>query len=214
MLLSIIVGIFMGIIAAWRRGSKFDLVSTLLFLVLYSTPIFWSGLIVLLVFGFMLGVIPIGGVQTYGVEQTLFQYIVDYLHHLVAPMLVVSSFMIASYFLVMRNSLLDVFTEDYMLTAEAKGLSDRDILFKHALKNAFLPSLSLIATQTAYLVSGATLTETVFAWNGIGYLTYTAVQSMDYPVLQGVFLVVCVMVILANFIADVLYVYIDPRIRY
>jgi peptide/nickel transport system permease protein len=214
MFLAVVIGTLLGIAAARRRGSKLDLSLTGISVILHSTPVFWSGLIVLLVFGFYLNLIPLGGSQTYGVEQNALEFTLDYLHHLVAPVLTLTSIMVASYFFVMRNSILDVFAEDYMLTAEAKGLSDRKIVFKHAFKNAFLPSLSLIAAQMSFLVGGATLTEAVFAWNGIGYLTYTSVQSYDFPVLQGIFLIVCVVVILANFVADMMYAYLDPRIRY
>jgi len=118
------------------------------------------------------------------------------------------------YFLIMRDSILDVFTEDYMLTAKAKGLSDRKILFRHAMRNATLPMVSLIAVEVTYLFGGATMTETVFSWYGIGRLIYEAVIMADYPILQGIFVVMAILVISANFCADVVYAFLDPRIRY
>jgi len=121
---------------------------------------------------------------------------------------------IGYYFLIMRDSILDVFTEDYMLTAKAKGLSDRKILFRHALRNATLPMVSLIAVEVTYLFGGATMTETVFSWYGIGRLIYDSVVMADFPVLQGIFVVMAVVVIVANFCADIVYAFLDPRIRY
>lgn len=211
--LASIVGSVIAIVAAWKRGSKFDLFVVLSTLILYSVPVFFSGLIILLVFSYHLGWIPMGGVETYGAQLNLYQYVFDYLHHMIAPMFVLVAFMLASYFLVMRNTILDIFMEAYITTAEAKGLSDRDILFKHAGRNALLPTVSLIAVQTSSLISGAILTETVFSWNGIGRLIYDSVLYADYPVLQTVFLIMSLIVILSNFFVDVLYVYLDPRIR-
>jgi peptide/nickel transport system permease protein len=114
----------------------------------------------------------------------------------------------------MRDSILDVFTEDYMLTAKAKGLSDRKILFRHAMRNATLPMVSLIAVEVTYLFGGATMTETVFSWYGIGRLIYEAVVMADFPILQGIFVIMSVVVITANFCADIIYALLDPRIRY
>ncbi|RLG40551.1 MAG: ABC transporter permease, partial [Thermoproteota archaeon] len=116
--------------------------------------------------------------------------------------------------MIMRNTLLDVFTEDYMLTARAKGLRKRTILFRHALRNALLPMISVVALEVVYLFSGATATETVFSWHGLGLLIYESVVKADYPVLQGTFFFIALSVLIANLIADIVYAIVDPRIRY
>ena len=214
MCLAMVIGTLLGILAAYKRGSKFDAAATFVSLFVYSTPIFWSGLIVLLIFSYYLGWIPSGGTLSWEIEHTPITYVLDYLHHMIAPMIILSLWFLASYFMVMRSSILDVFTQDYIVTAEAKGLSDRRILFRHAARNALLPTVSLMAVHSSYLISGATLTETVFSWYGMGKLMYDAVMFCDYPVLHGIFFLMSVVVILANFIADIAYMYLDPRIRY
>jgi peptide/nickel transport system permease protein len=113
----------------------------------------------------------------------------------------------------MRNSLLDVFSEDYILTSKAVGLSDRTIIFKNALQNAMLPLITIIAIRLGFMISGSLLTETVFAWPGLGLTIYQAVNSRDYPILQGAFLIITILVVLSNFIAEIIYGYFDPRVR-
>ena len=212
--LAITIGTLLGLMAAWKRGSKFDYTVSITCLVVYSLPVFFVGLLVILFFGVHLHWIPITGTHTPFIEQTRTEFIVDYLHHLLAPMLVITLFFIPNYFIITRNNTLDVFSEDFMQTAEAKGLSDRRIVFKHAGKNSFLPTLSLIAIQMNYLVAGAMLTETVFSWPGIGRMTYEAILAPDYPLLEGMFLIIAAVVIISNFIADILLAVLDPRIRY
>ena len=200
--------------AAWKRGSRFDYLVSISSLVIYSLPVFFVGLLVILFFGIHLGWIPITGTHTPFIEQTRGEFIIDYLRHLIAPMLVITLFWIPSYFTITRNNSLDVFSEDFMQTAEAKGLSDRRIVLAHAARNSFLPTLSLIALQMQGIISGAMLTETVFSWPGLGRMTYEAILSTDYPVLEGMFLIIAAVVIVANFIADICYAILDPRIRY
>lgn len=212
--LAIIIGTLLGLMAAWKRGSKFDYVVSISSLAIYSLPVFFVGLLVILFFGIRLDWIPISGTHMLFVEQTRGEFIVDYLHHLIAPMLVITLFWIPNYFIITRNNTLDVFSEDFMQTAEAKGLSDRRIVLKHAARNSFLPTLSLIALQMQGIIAGAMLTETVFSWPGLGRMTYDAILSSDYPLLEGMFLLIAAVVIVANFIADILYAILDPRIRY
>ena len=212
---ALIIGIIIGTIAAWKRESKFDISTVVFSLVTYSMPVFWLGMLIILVFGYYLGAIPIAGTQTVGITYSnVFEYAADYLHHMTGPFVTLTLSFIGYYFLIMRDSILDVFTEDYMLTAKAKGLSDRKILFRHAMRNATLPMVSLIAVEVTYLFGGATMTETVFSWYGIGRLIYEAVVMADFPVLQGIFVVMAVVVITANFCADIVYALLDPRIRY
>jgi peptide/nickel transport system permease protein len=212
---ALIIGIIIGTIAAWKRESKFDISTVVFSLVTYSMPVFWLGMLIILVFGYYLGAIPIAGTQTVGITYSnVFEYAADYLHHMTGPFVTLTLSFIGYYFLIMRDSILDVFTEDYMLTAKAKGLSDRKILFKHAMRNATLPMVSLIAVEVTYLFGGATMTETVFSWYGIGRLIYEAVVMADFPILQGIFVIMSVVVITANFCADIIYALLDPRIRY
>ncbi len=215
LILSIIIGMFFGVIAAARRDSKVDVGSTCIFLITYSMPVFWLGLMILLFFGFHFGMIPLAGTITRGyIHNNFFEYAVDYLWHMIGPCTVLTLSFIGGFYLIMRDSVLDVFTQDFMLAAKAKGLKERTILFGHAMRNAMLPMVSVIAVSMPYIISGATITETVFSWSGLGLLTYNSVLSHDYPVLQGIFLFLATVAIISNFVADLLYLYLDPRIRY
>jgi len=215
LVLSIIIGIVMGVVAASRRNSLLDKSSIVFFLVTYSIPIFWIGLLLLLYLGFYLKLIPLAGTITRGLHHAnALEYALDYLWHMAGPSIALALSFIGSFFLLMRDSVLDVFTEDYMEAARAKGLTQRTVLFKHAMRNAMLPMISVIAVNMTYLISGATMTETVFSWAGLGLLTYNSVLSADYPVLQGIFLLYAAIAVLSNFTADVIYAILDPRIRY
>jgi peptide/nickel transport system permease protein len=213
--LSIVIGIIFGVLSASRRNSLLDKSSIVFFLVTYSMPVFWSGLLILLYLGFYLNLIPLAGTITRGYHHANFlDYARDYLWHMMGPMIVLTLSFIGSFFLLMRDTVLDVFTKDFMEAARAKGLSRKSLLYRHAMRNAMLPMISVIAADVAYLISGATVTERVFSWAGIGDLTVEAVVNADYPILQGIFLLLASVVIIANFIADVIYVFVDPRIRY
>jgi peptide/nickel transport system permease protein len=215
LIVSILIGMVVGVIAASRRGSKVDTGSTVFFLVAYSMPVFWVGLLILLYFGFHMQLIPLAGTITRGADHANFLvYAADYLHHMMGPLIVLSLSFVGGFYLIMRDTVLDVFTQDYILAAEAKGLKERTILYGHAMRNAMLPMVSVIAVNLPYVISGATMTEYVFSWSGIGLLTYDSVLAADYPVLQGIFLFLATITLIANFIADVLYLYLDPRIRY
>ena len=214
MFIAFFLGIVLGVFAAWRRGSKTDISLIVVSLATYSMPVFWFGMMVMLVFGFYMNIFPIAGTITPGiVHANFFEYAKDYLSHLMAPMITLGVSFFGGYFLFMRDTILDVFTEDYMLTARAKGLSDRKILFKHAMRNALLPMVSLMGVHITFLISGATMTETVFSWDGLGRLIYDSVRNNDYPVLQGIFLFMAVLVVVANIIADIVNAYLDPRIK-
>ncbi|MFW9805531.1 MAG: ABC transporter permease, partial [Candidatus Thorarchaeota archaeon] len=165
--------------------------------------------------GFQLNLIPLAGTITRGMDHPNFLvYMADYLHHMTGPFIVLTLSFIGGFYLIMRDTVLDVFTQDYILAARAKGLKERTILYGHAMRNAMLPMVSVIAVNVPYLVSGAMMTEYVFSWSGLGLLTYHSVLSADYPVLQGIFLFLATITLVANFVADVLYLYLDPRIRY
>lgn len=214
MFIAFSLGIGIGVYAAWKRGTKTDVSFIVISLATYSMPVFWFGMILLLILSYYYNLVPIAGTVTPGlVHPNFFEYAKDYLHHLIAPMITLSVSFFGGYFLFMRDTILDVFTEDYMLTARAKGLSNRKIMFKHAMKNALLPMVSLMGVHVTFLISGATMTETVFSWDGLGRLIYDSVRNNDYPVLQGIFLIMAVLVVVASILADITNAYLDPRIR-
>lgn len=215
LVVSIIIGMLFGVLAAARRDTIIDTGSTVIFLVAYALPVFWIGILLLYTFGFQLNLIPLAGTITRGMDHANFLvYMADYLHHMTGPFIVLTLSFIGGFYLIMRDTVLDVFTQDYILAARAKGLKERTILYGHAMRNAMLPMVSVIAVNVPYLVSGAMMTEYVFSWSGLGLLTYHSVLSADYPVLQGIFLFLATITLVANFVADVLYLYLDPRIRY
>jgi peptide/nickel transport system permease protein len=214
MFIAFTLGIIIGVFAAWRRGTKLDISFIVVSLATYSMPVFWFGMLLLLFFSYYINIFPIAGTITPGVVHPNFlAYAKDYLHHLMAPMITLGVSFFGGYFLFMRDTILDVFTEDYMLTARAKGLSNRKVLFKHAMRNALLPMVSLMGVHITFLISGATMTETVFSWDGLGRLIYDSVRNNDYPVLQGIFLFMAVLVVVASIVADVINAYLDPRIK-
>ena len=214
MFIAFTLGIIIGVFAAWRRGTKLDVSFIVISLATYSMPVFWFGMLLLLFFSYYINIFPIAGTITPGVVHPNFlAYAKDYLHHLMAPMITLGVSFFGGYFLFMRDTILDVFTEDYMLTARAKGLSNRKVLFKHAMRNALLPMVSLMGVHITFLISGATMTETVFSWDGLGRLIYDSVRNNDYPVLQGIFLFMAVLVVVASIVADIINAYLDPRIK-
>ncbi len=214
MFIAFILGIVVGVFAAWRRGTRIDISFIVLSLATYSMPVFWFGMLLLLFFSYYINIFPIAGTITPGlVHPNFIAYAKDYLHHLMAPMITLGVSFFGGYFLFMRDTILDVFTEDYMLTARAKGLPSKMILFKHAMRNALLPMVSLMGVHVTFLISGATMTETVFSWDGLGRLIYDSVRNNDYPVLQGIFLFMAILVVVASILADVTNAFLDPRIK-
>ncbi|HUK27913.1 MAG TPA: ABC transporter permease [Candidatus Acidoferrales bacterium] len=210
--ISIVLGILIGMLAAWRRGSTFDVGASAITLVLYSMPTFWLGLILLVVGVIYLG-LPVAGMQSFvGVTPGPVGQLVDLTRHMILPLLTLVLGLVGQYVLVMKGALLDVFTEDFMITARAKGISNRKLLLDHGFRNAVLPMVALVALNIGLSIGGAVQTETIFSWPGMGLLIYRAILTRDYPVLQGSFLVVTVAVIIANFVADMLYPLLDPRV--
>jgi peptide/nickel transport system permease protein len=211
--ISIIIGVGIGIVSAWRRGGKVDVAFSTSTLLLYSMPTFWLGLVLLIIGVVRLG-LPVAGMTTLGADlSNWWIYSNDLLRHMILPELTLVLGLVGQYVLVMKGALLDVFTEDYMITARAKGISTSRLLWDHALRNAALPMITLVAINLGLTVGGAIQTETVFSWPGIGFLTYQALLSRDYPLLQGCFLVIAIAVIFANLAADLTYGYLDPRVR-
>lgn len=211
-ILSIIVGVIFGVLAAWKARTTIDYAALMTGLLAWSLPTFWLG-IILLFWGSNNG-FPIGGKATPGTGTYPFLYQVgDIARHMVLPTLTYTIVFMGEYMLIMRSSLLDVLAEDYILTAKAKGLSTFQILKDHALKNAMLPIVTIIAINLGFTVAGAIQIESVFSWPGLGGAVYQALERRDYPVLQGVFLLVAISVVIANLIADLTYAYLDPRVQ-
>jgi peptide/nickel transport system permease protein len=211
-LFSVALGLLAGIRGAWRRGSGFDRSSLLGSLVLYSTPEGWLGMMLIIGFSGALGWFPAGGYQSAS-DLTGFSHITDVLTHLFLPCLTLTLGYIGEYSIVMRSSLIEVLGEDYIQTARAKGLRDDAVRRSHAVPNALLPTLTLVFYSFGFVLGGAIIVEEVFSWPGLGQLTYQAIGSFDYPVIQAVFLLSSAAVIVFNLIADILYGYLDPRIR-
>lgn len=212
--LGILIGIIGGIIAAARRGKKLDMFITTSSMVIYSIPSFWLAMIFLSYFGVKLGWVPLNGMVTAGVDfKNNIAYLKDLLLHLAMPMLSYSITIYGSYLLIMRSSMIDVFTEDYVLTARAKGLTEKQVIRRHVMKNAMLPVTTMAITNIALVFTGAFSIEVLFSWPGMGRLMVDSVTRRDYPVMQATNYLIAVAVIIANFIIDILYSYMDPRVR-
>lgn len=199
-LIATIFGVFIGVISGVKQNSKFDYLSMLFALFGLSMPVFWLGLMLMLLFSIKLGWFPAVGAEG--------------LKHLVLPSLTLGANSMAIIARMTRSSMLEVIRLDYIRTARAKGLEEKVVITRHALKNALIPVVTVIGLQTGTLLGGAVLTEIVFAWPGIGRLLVEAILSRDYPVVQGVVLLVATTFILINLIVDIIYSYLDPRIRY
>jgi peptide/nickel transport system permease protein len=209
-LLAALLGVLIGIRGGWNRGSRFDRSSLYSSLLLYSTPEGWLGMLLLIVFAGTLGWFPAGGYSSATVDSGSGD-VLDVLAHLALPVATLTLGYVGQFVIVMRASMIDVRDEDYITTARAKGLTDLLIRRRHAVRNAFLPSFTLITLSLGFVLGGAIVVETVYSWPGLGLLTYQAITDQDYPVLQVVFLFASAAVILANLVADLIYVRLDPR---
>lgn len=210
---STIIGVLLGIYSGWRRGGKLDVSSMGVSLVLYSMPEFWLGMLLILLFSTTLGWFPASGRASVGSDLTGLAHFADVLNHLFLPLLTLTLAFIGEFYLVMRSSLLDVLGEDYITTARAKGVREKWVLRRHAVRNALLPTITLVALSFGFVLGGAITVEYVFGYQGLGLLTFNALSARDYPLLQGVFLFASAAVILLNLTADLVYVYFDPRVR-
>jgi ABC-type dipeptide/oligopeptide/nickel transport system permease component len=207
---AILIGVVTGVLSAWRRGTRLDQASTNLAIAFYSFPTQWLALVLLI---YLSEWFPSHGMtDPFLIDPTPWEHFVDVLRHMALPSLTFALTLYGEYTLIVRSAMLETLGEDYVLTARAKGLSQRRIVVKHAFRNALLPTTTLIALSLGYIVAGAILIETVFSWPGIGNAVYQAVTERDYPMLQGAFLVLTVSVVFFNFLADLLYFRLDPRI--
>lgn len=211
-ILAIILGMLFGVFAAWKARTAIDYGALVTGLAAWSLPTFWLG-ILLLFWGSNQG-FPLGGKSTPGMSSyPFFTQLLDVGWHLILPTITYTIVYMGEYMLIMRSSLLDVLGEDYILTAKAKGLSTFQILMDHALKNGMLPLVTIIALNLGYTVAGVIQIETVFSWPGLGGAIFDAVARRDFPMLQGGFLLIAISVVIANFLADLTYSYLDPRVQ-
>lgn len=238
-ILALIIGVAMGALAAHRRGGKFDTASVLTSLIFYSLPTFWMGMVFILVFYSNLHWFPhahanpaewalnwpvpfnmaSSSSSLLGVIVTInpsgfWELMTGYLRHAFLPVFTLTLFQYGGYLLLVRATMVEALTEDYIVTARAKGVSETNVVFKHALKNASLPLITAAALSFGFLLSGAIITEGVYSWPGLGRWIFDAIGNKDFNILQALFYIIAVCVILANFISDLLYGIIDPRIKY
>lgn len=208
-ILAALIAIPLGIFSAVRQHSLLDYIGTTFSFLGIAMPVFWFGLILQLIFSVKLGWLPTSGRETVG--DTTF---LDKISHLIMPGLVLALLYIAGWSRYMRSSLLSVLRKEFMLTARSKGLKERDIIWIHGVKNALIPVVSVMALDLAGLFSGAVITETVFAWPGIGRLFIQSTFSRDYPLMMGILMMGSFMVVFFNLVADLVYAWLDPRINY
>ena len=212
--IAVVLGLGLGAYAGWKRGGSVDYVGNGVALVLYSTPYFVLGMFLLVIFASALHWFPTNGMLTVGQSyNSIVDRLWDFGSHLVLPLATVSLGLVGLYSILMRSSIIETLAEDYVQTARAKGLRDWRVLRVHALPNALLPAVTLVAIQLGYVIAGAITAEIVFNWPGLGTLTVDALSARDYPVLQGVFLLLAISVVLANLVADLVYGLLDPRVR-
>ena len=217
--IALVLGIMLGVVAASRRGSLFDSSSVVVSLTTFSLPTFFIGLVLILVFAAILGWFPGGGVTPSTAEWIkgqvpLTEQILVRMKYLFLPALTLTMYFYGGNLLLTRATMTEALTEDYITTARAKGLPERTVLFKHALKNASLPIVTNAALSFGTILSGAIITETVFNWDGMGSWLFKAIGWHDFPVMQAVFYIIALCVIGANLVSDILYGMIDPRIKY
>jgi peptide/nickel transport system permease protein len=207
-LIAVFLGTWVGVLGAVRRYSLADYLATIGAMIALSIPTFWFGLVVIYIFSVRLGWLPAGNINTAGTDSFW-----DYAIHLILPSMVLALVTIATWSRYMRASMLEVINQDFIRTARAKGLSRRRVLIHHALRNALLPMITVAGLQLPTLLSGALVTETVFTWPGMGRLFLDSLGYRDYPMVMGLLMFTAVLVLLGNFLADLLYLVADPRIR-
>jgi len=213
LVLAVIIGTLFGVYAALKPNGIFSNFVTVLSLFGYATPVFWLGMIILLVFALYLPLFPAFGIRSWPQPENTFDRILDMIHHLVLPTFTLAILYLASYSRISRASMLDVLGSDYIRTARTKGLSEFRVIFKHALKNAAMPVVTLAGLQLAQVFSGAVLVETVFSLPGVGPLLYESIVRRDFPVILGVLFGAATTTIVANIITDIIYSWMDPRIK-
>jgi peptide/nickel transport system permease protein len=217
-ILSALVGVFLGKIASWHKGKKIDSLMTIGALVTHTLFLPWLALILIWIFAYKFGWFPINGMISEEVwldpEAGFIARALDVMYHMVLPLSTLFLIHFGAYLLIMRSSMLETLKEDYILTARAKGLEEKVIRDHHAAPNAALPVVTSVGLSLAFSINGGALTETVFTWPGIGRELVSSVSQNDYPLAQACFLMIAGVVLVSNLVVDVLYAYLDPRIRY
>jgi peptide/nickel transport system permease protein len=208
--LTIIIGVFFGVVGARKPFSFVDRFLSSFAFFFYAMPAFWLGFVLLTFFVLFLHVLPAGGMTSIAGGGS----ITDILSHLLLPMVSLTLVNLANFSLLMRSSLMEVMDQNYITTAKGKGLSERLIFFRHAMRNALLPTVTMTGLFVGFLLTGAILTESVFSWPGLGLLTFQSILSRDYPIILSLFFIFSIMIIVANLITDVVYGFLDPRISF
>ncbi len=214
MILIIVVAIPIGVLSAVRQGSLFDRVTAVVVFIGFAVPTFWLALLLMILFGVNLGWLPISGIRSLNYEYLPpFAAAVDLLKHLILPVLLSAFGGLAGLSRYMRSNMLEVIRQDYITTARAKGLSERVVIYKHALRNALLPAITILGLSIPGLIGGSVIFETIFAIPGMGQLFYMSVMARDYPVVMGILFIGAVLTLVGNLVADISYAVADPRIR-
>ena len=214
LILALLVSIVAGSISALKKYSIIDHVTTFAAFLGLSIPGFWFALVLVQIFGKKLGWLPTVGMRNLGANLNGWESILDISKHIIMPALVLSLAQMAYWTRYQRSSLVEVLNQDYIRTARAKGLQEHTVLFRHAFKNALIPLITIAGLTIPNLVSGSFVIETVFSWPGMGRLGISAIESRDYPVIMGVTMLISLMVIIGNLLADITYAFVDPRIRF
>jgi len=211
--LSVLGGVLLGVLSARRVGTWTDTAVSTAALLFYATPIFWSGLLLVLIFSVTLNWLPAYGYSTIGGNMKGLEAVLDVARHAILPVVTLSLFYVAIYARLARASMLEVSRLDFVKTARAKGLPESQVLLRHVLRNALLPIITYAGIHAGGLVGGSIVVETIFAWPGVGRLALEAVAQRDYSILLGVFFMISVIVVIVNFLTDLVYAYADPRIE-
>jgi peptide/nickel transport system permease protein len=211
--LSILVGVMLGVVSAYRPSSALDNTITVFSLASFAIPVFWLGQILILVFAYYLDWFPIQGMVNMREGYTGFAHVLDVAHHLVLPAFTLALYNLALILRLTRGSMLQVVGQEYIKVARAKGLSETTVMVKHALRNALLPVVTVIGLEFPNLIAGAVLTETVFGWPGLGRLVVESIFLRNYPLVQAAVLLYAVTYVMLNFLADILYTVLNPRVR-
>jgi peptide/nickel transport system permease protein len=212
--LATIIGILLGVLSSRKPNSIIDHLSSLASMIGFSIPPFWLAQILLFVFAYVLGVFPLGGMATLGQDLTGIAYALDVLHHMFLPMMVLTVWYLALTTQLTRANMIETLRKDFITTARAKGLSEWKVIRKHALPNALLPIITRFGINAGEIFAGAIFTETIFSWPGVGRLVWESITARDYPMVMASLVITSIAVISINFVMDLLYVIIDPRIRY
>jgi peptide/nickel transport system permease protein len=213
LIVSVSAGVLLGLIAATNLRSWRDTVISILAVIAYATPLFWIGLMLIVIFSIKLGSLPASGMETVAAFYEGWDRVVDIARHLILPALTLSLFYMALYARLMRANVLEQRGMDYVTTAEAKGLTDRQITYRHILRNALLPVVTMAGVQVGSLLGGSVVVESVFGWPGLGLLAFQSLFARDYNLLLGIFFLSACLVIVVNLVVDFVYILLDPRIQ-